>query len=99
MNLLYAARIPWWYLRSLAASRYAKTHDFVGREFDRFGRKLGYTLIRRGQRNGIGYVMNPVSLLRYFEFSFALSCLKKNPGECLDVSSPRLFAYYVAANF
>jgi hypothetical protein len=96
MNLL---ALPGLYWRSLAASRYARRHEFAGQAFDRFGRRLGYRLLRHGQKNGIGYVINPVSMIRYFEFAFALKCLKSDPGECLDVSSPRLFSYYAAAHF
>jgi SAM-dependent methyltransferase len=36
--------------------------------------------------------------MRYIEFPFALSCLPNVAGNCLDISSPRLFSLYVAKN-
>jgi hypothetical protein len=46
---------------------------------------------------GIGwyYLVTPVSITRYFEFPFAYSCLPAAGGQCLDLSSPRLFSLYV----
>jgi len=84
------------YVRGKAASRYAARHRIPGMEFDRFGRKLGLRLLMKGFRAGFSYLLNPVSITRYFEFSFALSCLPEHPTQCLDVSSPRLFSLYVA---
>jgi SAM-dependent methyltransferase len=65
-------------------------------EFDLFGRQMGRRLLKRGSRAGLGYLLTPVSITRYFEFPFALSCLPERPGRCLDVSSPRLFSLYAA---
>jgi SAM-dependent methyltransferase len=67
-------------------------------EFDRFGRRLGRSLLARGSRNGLSYLLAPVSIVRYFEFPFVLACLPTRLDRCLDVSSPRLFSLYVAAN-
>lgn len=65
--------------------------------FDRFGRTLGCRLLARGAGTGLGYLLAPVSIVRYFELPFAQACLPTHPGRCLDVSSPRLFSLYVAA--
>jgi hypothetical protein len=46
---------------------------------------------------GLNYLLNPVSIVRYFEFPFVLSCLPARYDTCLDVSSPRLFSLYVAS--
>lgn len=84
------------YLRGKSASRYAATLGIPGMEFDLFGRQMGRRLLKRGARAGLGYLLTPVSITRYFEFPFALSCLPERPGRCLDVSSPRLFSLYAA---
>jgi SAM-dependent methyltransferase len=43
-------------------------------------------------------LLTPVNIVRYWEFPFALRSLAKEPGRCLDVSSPRLFSFYVASH-
>jgi len=65
--------------------------------FDRFGRSMGAQLLLTGSRIGLDCLLHPVSIVRYFEFEFALSCLPQVLGHCLDVSSPRLFSLYVAS--
>lgn len=84
------------YVRARASARYATKHGLIGMEFNHFGHQLGWCLLRKGSRSGISYLLNPVSSVRYFEFSFALSCLADIPEKCLDVSSPRLFSFYMA---
>ena len=47
-------------------------------------------------------LINPVSIVRYFEFDFVLKNFqtnKSNMNKILDISSPYLLGYYVAANF
>lgn len=95
-NLLSRLRL---YFRSYAAFRYAIKCAGPGLEFGRFGKKLGWQLFLQGVRSGLNYIVTPVDLVRYFEFPFAFACLLKPPGQCLDVSSPRLFSLYVARQF
>src|SRR5262249_23327292 len=57
---------------------------------------LGWRLLRRGKHFGMGYVIWPVSLVRYFEFPFTLKCLGSTTGEWLDVSSPHMFSFFQA---
>lgn len=87
------------YLRARSASRYARARGAPGLEFDRFGRELGLRLLRKGRGTGISYLLNPVSIVRYFEFPCAWSFLPPRLGRCLDVSSPRLFSFYVASKY
>lgn len=88
------------YARGQAAARYATTRGAPGLEFNRFGNRLGYRLLQKGAlRAGIQYLLNPVSIVRYFEFPFALSCLPARHGSFLDVGSPRLFGLYVAEKY
>ncbi|MBI3745847.1 MAG: class I SAM-dependent methyltransferase [Chloroflexi bacterium] len=39
-----------------------------------------------------------MSIVRYWEFPFALRHLPSRLGDSLDISSPRLFSFYVASN-
>ncbi|MDH5561923.1 MAG: class I SAM-dependent methyltransferase [Deltaproteobacteria bacterium] len=87
---------PFLYLRSLLSIRKAVELDDIGKMFNYFGRQFGWKLLRQKVRSGFSYLINPVSSFRYFEFPFVLSVLADNPGYCLDVSSPRLFSFYVA---
>lgn len=84
------------YARSSSALRYAARHQGPGLEFARYGRQIGRRLLLKCTSGAWGYTIAPVSSVRYFEFPFALGCLSEIPNECLDVSSPRLFTYYVA---
>lgn len=85
------------YIRSRSASNYAARNGAPGMEFDAFGRKLGRKLLLSGRKGGLEYLLTPVSNVRYFEFSFAQSCLPAGAARCLDVSSPRLFSLHFAA--
>jgi SAM-dependent methyltransferase len=84
------------YWTGRGAARYATARGLPGMEFDRYGRRVGRRLLARLAPGCAGYLVAPVSNLRYWEFPFALGCLPAAPGACLDVSSPRLFSYYVA---
>lgn len=83
--------------RAQSAFRYATAKNIPGIEFAKFGRKIGLKLLLRGKRAGVGFFLNPVNIVRYFEFPFALSCLGKKDKKCLDVSSPMLFSFFAAA--
>lgn len=83
------------YPRANAAERYAANHSYIGKVFDAYGRRLAWRLLARGQTVGVEYLINPVSLTRYFEFDFALRWLPSF-SLALDVSSPRLFSFFVA---
>jgi len=84
------------YMRGLSAYKYAQKRELVGIDFAQFGRKIGRQLLKRGVLSGASYLLVPVSSVRYFEFSFAQSCLPSSFQEGLDISSPRLFSLYVA---
>jgi hypothetical protein len=92
-----ALALPLLAVESALALRHARRRGIPGLEFAAFGRKLGRRLLRRGQRQGLQYWLNPVSIVRYFEFDFARRQLPSCPRRCLDVSSPRLFSLYVAS--
>jgi SAM-dependent methyltransferase len=75
---------------------YAARRGAPGVEFGYFGRSLGWRLARSGALWGLGWVANPVSIVRYFEFDFARRCLEDARGRFLDLGSPRLFSLWMA---
>jgi len=89
--------LPRLLVTSLASSRYASRGGAPGQEFSSFGRSLGLKALLRGERAGLRMILAPVSITRYWEFPFVRRHLSPNPGRCLDISSPRLFSYYVAS--
>lgn len=88
--------VPPLLVRARSARRYARSVGITGIDFADFGVALGRRLLLRGEPLGISYLLNPVSIVRYFEFPFVYSCLPAVVGQCLDVASPRLFAVRVA---
>lgn len=87
------------YWRAERAFAYAARHGLVGREFGRFGKKLGWSLIRRRNFRGITRVLVPVHITRYFEFAFVQANMISTAKRCLDVSSPFLYSLYAASNY
>jgi SAM-dependent methyltransferase len=83
--------------RSFAATRYAAREGAPGLEFAAFGRSLGLRALLAAERGALELLVTPVSIVRYWEFPFALRHLPQRPGRCLDISSPRLFSFYVAS--
>lgn len=85
-------------IRSARARREGRRRGIPGLEFDRFGRWLGLRLILSG-RLGLGapYLLNPVSIVRYFEFPFVAAAIPEGARKCADVSSPRLFSLFWSA--
>jgi SAM-dependent methyltransferase len=84
--------------RSAAALRHGQKARIPGLEFDAFGRRLGLRLMRSGHVGlGASYLLNPVSIVRYFEFPFVAASIPAGAKLCADVSSPRLFSLFWAA--
>jgi len=85
-------------LRSASALRHGRQARIPGLEFDAFGRRLGLRLLRSGHVGlGASYLLNPVSIVRYFEFPFVAKAIPAGARLCADVSSPRLFSLFWAA--
>jgi hypothetical protein len=81
---------------SLVASFGARALRTPGMPFDTFGRWTGMRLAARGYKQSASLLVRPVSIARYFEFPFALSCLRGlGFRRCLDVSSPYLFSLFL----
>jgi SAM-dependent methyltransferase len=88
---------PSLFVRSLTAARYAARVGAPGSEFGSFGRTLGLRALLTGERSAFDLLVTPVSIVRYWEFPFVLRHLPRPLGRCLDISSPRLFSFYVAS--
>jgi len=94
---MWALRTAWLALGAKRHLDYAAGLGVPGIEFGYFGRSLGWRLVRSGAPWGLGWVANPVSVVRYFEFDFARRCLEGARGAFLDIGSPRLFSLWMAA--
>jgi len=76
-------------------------HNLPGLDFFRYGRSLAFRLLIKGFPSPKLF-LNPVSIVRYFEFDFALKNLTKYSTDeitVLDISSPYLFGFYLAEHF
>jgi SAM-dependent methyltransferase len=85
--------------RALLARRYAKARGIPGFVFDGFGRRAGFRLLMARERLGWTYLLNPVSIVRYWEFSFAAHELPGELHRAADISSPRLFSFWAASRY
>lgn len=71
--------------------------NLPGKEFSDFGFRTGLKLIIKGKFSP-KLLLNPVSIVRYFEYDFVYSCINSNIQNVLDVSSPYLFGFYICKN-
>jgi hypothetical protein len=95
-NLTRLVRFIHLYSRGRLAFRAAqRSGKLIGNEYAKFGHQLGMRLLLRGSRHGVQYLLTPVNIVRYFEFPFVYSCLPSQASTALDVSSPRLFSFFV----
>lgn len=72
-----------------------------GKKFYSFGRSIASKLLSNGLLSPKLF-LNPVSIVRYFEFDYALQSFVKNnftENNVLDISSPYLFGFYLASSF
>jgi SAM-dependent methyltransferase len=90
------ARLPGRLERARRALEHAAQAGAPGVRFARYGRRLGVRLLVHRSPGGYQYVVAPVNIMRYYEFEFADRARPDTPGRALDVSSPRLFPFYLA---
>jgi len=84
--LLLLKRIYFWYRTD--------NSNLPGKTFAEFGFMLGRKLLLRGKFSP-KLLLNPVSIVRYFEFDYVNRNLQTVAGSrILDVSSPYLFGFY-----
>ncbi len=91
--------------RSGYARWHARRMQLPGLEFDSYGRQLAIRQIwqeKKITQSAIHCLLNPVSCVRYFEYSYLFKALRERFDEkiselkFLDISSPRLFPFFAA---
>lgn len=87
---------PWYLLQARKAFAEGKRRGLPGLGYDQYGRRLGMRLALRGMKGARRLILQPVDILRYFEFDFVERSLGEMSGRALDISSPSLFALYHA---
>lgn len=95
MNLTSAFSAPYLAFRAVFQLARAQRRGLPGAKFGWFGIKIGARVAIRAPGPGMDLILNPVSIVRYYEFPFAIRHVK--PGLCLDVASPRLFSLFIAS--
>jgi SAM-dependent methyltransferase len=90
------AKLPGRLDRARRSLDHAAKADAPGVRFARYGRRLGVRLLLRLSPGGYQYVVAPVNITRYYEFEFADRARPDAASRALDVSSPRLFPFYLA---
>lgn len=102
MNKFYhILSLPYLFIRCNFFWGKANKQFLPGQEFFLFGRRVAYRLLRQGSLSP-KLLLNPVSIVRYFEYDFALrnfSTLDSKRNNILDISSPYLFGFYLASSF
>ena len=99
MQINQVINTPALFARALTSYWYGRRHNTPGLEFATFGRRLGLQMLMRRARPWGSYLLTPVNITRYYEFPFVFKSLSSEPRQCLDVSSPRLFSFYVSDKF
>ncbi len=89
-------RLPWLAVRARWHLDHAARAGAPGVDFGYFGRALGWRLLCTGAPWGLGWMVSPVSVVRYFELDFARRSLGELRGSFLDIASPRLFSLWMA---
>ena len=91
MPVLILRRIYFW--------NRADKSNLPGIQFAEFGFNLGKKLLYKFKFSP-RLLLNPVSIVRYFEFDFVNSSLQLgNEIKILDISSPYLFGFYASSKF
>lgn len=98
-NLLILLLFPVLVLRRIYYWNQTDHSALPGAQFAKFGLRLGRKLLTRFKFSP-KLILNPVSIVRYFEFDFVNSSFQKeNKIRILDVSSPYLFGFYISNKF
>ncbi|MDT3694740.1 MAG: class I SAM-dependent methyltransferase [Ignavibacterium sp.] len=93
--------IPYLYFKEKIYWLKANKDNLIGKDFYHFGKTIARKLLAKAVISP-KLLFNPVSIVRYFEFDFALKNLTKyslSNKKVLDISSPYLFGFYCASNF
>jgi SAM-dependent methyltransferase len=98
-NLLVLILFPVLILRRIYFWNRVDKSKLPGAQFAEFGFNLGKKLLYKFKLSP-RLILNPVSIVRYFEYDFVNSSLNfQNGNKILDVSSPYLFGFYVSNKY
>ena len=98
-NLFVLILLPLLILRRIYFWNKADKSKLPGIQFSEFGFNLGKNLLYKFKLSP-RLLLNPVSIVRYFEFDFVNSSLRFGDEiRVLDVSSPYLFGFYVSSKY
>lgn len=93
-NVLVLLLFPFLIIRRNYFWRRTDQSKLPGKEFALFGFRTGMNLLFGGKFSP-RIILNPLSIVRYFEFDYVESNLQyRNGMKVLDVSSPYLFGFY-----
>ncbi|MDH5608676.1 MAG: class I SAM-dependent methyltransferase [Cyclobacteriaceae bacterium] len=92
-----ALSLPFLFVQSVYYWLRARRKALPGKLFYPYGLGMGLRLLTKGVFSPKLF-LNPVSIVRYFEFDFVRKCLdeQKKGGLLLDVASPFLIGFYLA---
>jgi len=86
--------LPLLILRKYYYWNFSEKSKLPGKEFAEFGFKFGSKLLLKGKISP-RLLLNPVSIVRYFEFDYAnINSQLGDRIKVLDISSPYLFGFY-----
>lgn len=98
-NLIILFSFPILLLRKIYYWNISDKSRLPGREFAEYGFKLGrrlFLIFRFSPK----LILNPVSIVRYFEFDFIYKSMSLNKSlKILDVSSPYLFGFFIHSKY
>lgn len=98
-NLINFLLFPLLILKRIYFWQITEKSKLPGKEFAVFGFSKGKELLLR-LKLAPRLLLNPVSIVRYFEFEFVSSSLNlENSLKVLDISSPYLFGFYESNRF
>lgn len=100
-KLLQVLSLPYLLIKRNYFWTKSNNDNLPGKTFFEFGKSIGKKLLWKFILSP-KLLLNPVSIVRYFEFDFTLNDFIKNHStnnKILDVSSPYLFGYYLASEY
>lgn len=99
MNLInQIITLPYLFFKEIFYWKKSNKSNLPGKDFYHFGKSISKKLLFKGIISPKLF-LNPVSIVRYFEYEFAIRNLssKQNIENVLDISSPYLFGFYYAS--
>lgn len=97
-SLFKVISLPYLFIKEKIFWRRAGKNNLPGKDFYYFGKSIARKLLFK-RIISPKLFLNPVSIVRYFEYDFSLRSLssKQNVENVLDISSPYLFGFFCAS--